>query len=520
MNQLFILFAFLLVNFAATAQNDIEWGKPVRISGTEALPPSVVGISGNRLHSVTKTWRSVALSLFDLTSLNIETEYNPNLKFGEIKLKCRQYFEFNGRLFLITSYADEEEQSKEHFLLNDYATIGTKQGQELVAMDYLKLAPIAHLAGNTNQAENLNECSAMTSKNGKLLLVQYRKGTKNSVSQTILFDDQMKEVARNTLEIPFKGFTVSSVQFSDDGMVYILGHVDSDYKLLAYNAYSGEIEETEIETSIDLYSSSLKLMDDKSFVIYGIYKGGNSGNCGLFIQKLDENFQNVFSQHKKLSLELKPDPETLSDDQLREQYYAFKLNNSVYADLRPTDYLLHDLLELENGDLVFHVEEYSSSVTYTEGTRVISSDGTHSSSGDSHSTHYDYGDITTINCSKDGVIKWSNTIEKTQESRNDWGVTSSFFTIAEDNNLILIYNETVSNNSANLNLREANKNRKVISMRIDNSGNTNKSVLIEAKGKNSINVMPKQCQKLSDNSFLLYTITKGKKRMLGRLTLN
>ena len=306
--------AILLCAFSYAQEEfdgDIRWGEEFLIKRKET-GPNPVGTADGNFYSTKGKKSKVYLQTFDLKSLSLEKEDELNLRYKEFPLKIVNSFVFGEKVVFITSYIDKP-RAKQFYLMHEY-----KGGTELGTP--IQLAEVAWSKKKvilTKKAmEKIKNSGAysfdfVTSDDMETMMVKYREEGSDDIL-TVLIDKDMNEVSRATMEIPYETFTVVTGRLSNTGRMYAVGYesttettdglIKREYKttgkyhILIYDAVEGDVEEFDLETEEDIVSVNLKILEDESFVVYGMHsKEDAKGVSGAFFIKMDAKRNQEYS---------------------------------------------------------------------------------------------------------------------------------------------------------------------------------------------------------------------------------
>ena len=123
----------------------------------------------------------------------------------------------------------------------------------------------------------------------------------------------------------------------------------------------------------------------------------------------------------------------------------------------------------------------------------------------------------------EGVITWKNKVKKRQHSTNDGGKYSSFFTLFQGDNIMMIYNDSEANmdetDEEDKKKRKVKRNTVAAIITLESDGEFSRKTFFDFENDEKRTLIPKMWEKMSENEMLLYTQASKKGRILGWVTL-
>ena len=119
----------------------------------------------------------------------------------------------------------------------------------------------------------------------------------------------------------------------------------------------------------------------------------------------------------------------------------------------------------------------------------------------------------------EGDITWKNKVKKRQHSTNDGGKYSSFFTLFQGDNIMMIYNDSEANMDETDEEDKKKRNTVAAIITLGSDGEISRKTFFDFKNDEKRTLVPKMCEKMSENEMLLYTQASKKGRILGWVTL-
>ena len=539
-----ILFAgaTLLLSTSVRAQDnfegEIKWGEPFQMKRKEIGPNPIGSINGS-FYS-TKSKRSalsysgnLQLMTFNLETLALQAEDEIDLEYGDFNLTLINSFIFGDKVAFITQYTDKKAKKK-HYLLHELEG-GTSLGKpiELAEVGWSPNKLIS-TKKSRETSKNTGEFSfrLLISDDHESMMISYENEA-TSGTQTILLDKNFNEVGRGVIDVPYEEFGVVEGRLSNTGRFYSVGYevekdestglikreidVAGDYHVLIYNAVNGELEDFDLNIEREIVSVGIKILEDESFVAYGMYSNDDAtGVSGAYFMKVDKERNVNYTERDEFAEDFITQHWTARQLRKAEKKKTRK-NPKKQAEPSLYSYIMHDLVVKDNGDMVLLAEQYYmyvTSHTYTDANGI---------SHTSYTYHYIYNDILAVNCTSEGVITWKNKVKKRQHSTNDGGKYSSFFTLFQGDNIMMIYNDSEANmdetDEEDKKKRKVKRNTVAAIITLESDGEISRKTFFDFENDEKRTLVPKMCEKMSENEMLLYTQASKKGRILGWVTL-
>ena len=526
---------YSLSNFAQSGfDGDIQWGEPFKINRKE-IGPDPIGVADGSFYATKRAKKKRILQSMDLETLIPDAEVELELKQNGEKVSLVNSFIFNDRVLFLTSRVDKK-AGKQHYYLHQLTSrLALGKGREIATTAWFK----RRMIGAKKNADKAAETGAFSfrfsvSDDKETLMIQY--GDASGATHILLMDKELDEVNRSIMTLPYETFQVVSARLTNNGLYYMVGYeegigetdglikrerkIAGDYHVLIYDAVTAELTDIDLEINNKIKSVAIKTLADGSSIAYGMYtKDKATGISGAFFQKINakndveyttlEEFEEDFitqfwSDRQKKKAEKKKNRKNQNK----------KVEPSLFS------YIMHDLAIKENGDVVLIAEQYYMRVT---------SHTYRDANGNTHTTytyHYYYNDIIAVNCKPDGEVTWKQKVKKRQYSINDSGYFSSFYTVVQGDEIYMIYNDKESNledSEEATTIREKRKQKRntvAAFITLEEEGDMDRKTLFDFSGEESKTLVPKRCERMSENEFLLYAEGGGKRmKVLGWLTL-
>jgi hypothetical protein len=340
-----------------------------------------------------------------------------------------------------------------------------------------------------------------------------------------LFDNKLDLITENKVELPYDNFSVRRIKVGDDGLVYFVGarmntevddsrlikrdvQVAENLEILVIDIESGDIESLDIILKDERFVTSFAIaIDDKGSIILSGLSNKGSGVTGAFYSKFDNNLREVVAGNYDFEDDFITT--TWSDRAKKKLDKKKKKANKKGEDASPNfyRYKLRDLIVKDDNSSTLLAEQYY--------VRVVTTTHTNANGGTYTTTtyYYYYNDVIAINFDQTGEIEWKTIVEKNQVSVNDGGYYSSFFTVTNENEINIIYNDTEASASDTdeagfMDKRKMKKNIVGVKVKLDADGNQTKEILFEFE-ENGLRLVPKICGQANDN--LVFTYARSKK---------
>lgn len=514
-------------------EGSIRWGEPMKLKRKESSP-TPIGSTESSFYSRKRVKKTQLVQKYSLESLALVKENELDLTYKGFDLNIVNDFIFADKVVFITYYIDKKAKEK-HYLIHELLK-DSKLGNtiELAVTEWSKKKIVlTQKALKKLKSSSAYSFEYIVSDDFESMLVSYQNN--DGDTETVLFNKDIEEVERTKMEIPFENFKRTSARLSNSGRLFMLGHEFTieetsglvkreiekrgDYHVLIHDAVTGDMENEKLDINKHIYESSLKILPDESVVVYGMYTNQTAkGVSGAFFQKLNSSLDVTFTSLEEFEESFITQFWTARQKKKAEKKKK-KKNPKKKAEPSLYSYIMHDLVIKENGDMVMLGEQYYmyvTSRTYTDA------------NGNSHTTytyHYIYNDIIAVNCTKDGEITWKEKVKKRQHSTNDGGYYSSFYTITQENNVYLMYNDKEGNMD---DAEEATSSKEKRELKRDNvaalitfgeEGETTRTTLFDYEGEESRNIVPKRCMKMGEKEIFLFAEMGKRTKILGWMNL-
>lgn len=529
-----ICLSYPLLNFAQSGfDGDIQWGEPFKINRKE-IGPDPIGVADGRFYATKRAKKKRILQSMDLETLTPDAEVELELKENGEKVSLVNSFIFNDRVLFLTSRVDKK-AGKQHYYLHQLTSrLALGKGLEIATTTWFK----RRMIGGKGNAEKAAETGAFSfrfavSEDKETLMIQY--GDASGATNIILMDKELNEVNRSIMTLPYETFQVVSARLTNNGLYCMVGYeeevgetdglikrdikIAGDYHVFVYDAVTAELTDIDLDINNKIKSVSIKTLEDGSSIAYGMYaKEMATGISGAFFQKITSEYDVDFTTLEEF------DEDFITQfwsDRQKKKAEKKKNRKNENKKVEPSlfSYIMHDLAVKENGDVVLIAEQYYMRVT---------SHTYRDANGNTHTTytyHYYYNDIIAVNCKPDGEVTWKQKVKKRQYSINDGGYFSSFYTVVQGDDIYMMYNDKEANLEDSeeattlLEKRQQKRNTVAAFITLDIDGEMDRKTLFDFSDEASRTLVPKRCERMSKNEFLLFTEGEKRMKILGWLTL-
>jgi len=491
----------------------IRWGEPIKVKKNSVS--SLIGIANNNVYLLNtqnplkpkKQQNFIQTS--PQNSLSIQSQ-NKDYKGNQLWLYSS--FIFSERLVFISSYYDKSNDEMVYLLYEN------NNGDPTNVIEIGKLKDVM-----AKRKYTMPQIGALISEDKKTLIITFD-------NEIIVFKENLQEISRNVLNL--YEYMAPGVSLADEIRLSIIGFdaITSENKsitkretmttggcsMLFYNGST--FEKIEIDISRTINSISSKMKDNGEIIVYGLYSNEEASSVsGAFFIEMNEKagIEKITTKDFEPGL-ITPYWKT---EKQREKAEQREVTGKENNDPVFYDYLIHDLIIKENGDMTLLAEQYhmfSTTHTYSvNGTPQITT-----------SDHYVYDDIIAVNYTKDNDIDWIKTVYKRQRTVDDRGRYSSFFATVHDNTIFLIYNDSEANagmqelEQTNTSQNKKARNNTLAAMySISEDGTIKHGKLFDFEEEAGRRLVPKACAKMTQNEIFLFTSSmKTYTPVLGLLT--
>jgi len=508
----------------------VTWGTPIDLAkGT--FGPNGIGVANGDFYATKFAKKKTYLQIYDAKSLSLKKESEIVMLYKTLKIVPVSYFVFGDKLIMVSSFKDKKAKKMTYYLheLEANGSFG-----KTIELAKFKLTKTPIIFGTVKNMEELRNSPMMSfnyiiSEDKNKMMVFHKtedqKDPKSLSMETTLLDGDLNEEASGQMIIPFEFLTLNQIRISNDGVLHALGYdmIESeeglkkrkvytvnDYYLFTYDPKENFYDQLPIEIEKDIVNSSLKVFEDGTLLVYGMFKNEEStGANGTFFLKINN--------------ELSVDFVTL--DEFEEDFISKHMTEKQKAkaekkgeEVGVQNYYIHELVVKENGEYVILTEQFdywvTSHTTYVNG-----------KASTTYTYHYVYGNIITSGCTPTGELTSRQLINKYQHTTNDGGFNSSFFTMVKGNTIYLIYNgkeaEMEDADEAETRKEKKQAKRKTVAaiVEITEDGEVSKKTLFNFEGDESRILAPRQCEKISNTEVFLYARMDKNTTILGKMEI-
>lgn len=526
MNRIIVLLLIFALSFSTANSQEskfsVKWGEAQKESRLSTLA-KVIPFSDDKTFVMRLQYKmfqfrpKMYLETLD-RNLNKKMSYKIESKKNGKKLFYEGVHNFDGKVYLFTSFKDNKNKENEFYK----QAINTKTGRPVNKVD--QIAEIDYAGKAKMNAGNFDY--ELSEDESKILIYNNLPYEKNAEEQfgIRVYDNDFKLLWEKDVTLPYveKFTSIQDYEVTNDGkVVVILKKFEEKVKFLKIRDYDMEIlifseEENEPQkypvAFEDYYLKELNVeTNNNSEIIFaGFYSEKKQDQIGgSFFVKIDSKDGEIVSESFK-----EFDIDFVTDYFKKMKAKKTKKKKSKKKNVDLVNYDFRELVVREDGGAYLVAEQFYIT-TYT----------TTDSNGRT-TTHYKYhyNNIAVVSIDAEGQIEWERKIPKRQVSTDDGGFYSSFSHHLKDDKLYFIYNEHAKNLVV-----EGGKIRNsyafafspkksiVVAYSFDKEGNKEIEELFNKKDSKTL-VRPKTCFQLNEDEHLLFG-QKGKKQKFGRLTI-
>jgi hypothetical protein len=315
--------------------------------------------------------------------------------------------------------------------------------QKLDALGKMSGDPLLLMEIGAEKADEEIQPDLIYSKDENFIACAMRSVAKDESNQeftAVIFDTSYVVRARKEISIPVKPklFGPITSVLSDDGNFYLLGIEfrsekrvknpgESFYKLISYNFKKDEVKYNDIIVENKFLTDVAINADNrnKRIVVSGFYSEKTAySTAGVFYYSLSED-----------SLVQTPVvTSTFTAEFLRKLVTEGRVKNNELV-----NYSIDRSVIRKDGGAAIVAESFNiSSRSYWDYYMQMWV----------YHYYYHYGNIIALSINPDGTILWSNTIQKDQNSTDDGGYYSSYFSAILNGRIISIYNKYIGEQSS------------------------------------------------------------------------
>ena len=304
-------------------------------------------------------------------------------------------------------------------------------------------SPVLLIETGAEKVDDENQPDLIFSHDENLIACAVRSVAKNDADQlyTIaIFDTALTVIARKEIHVPVKAklFGPITSVLSDAGNFYLLGIEfrtekriknpgESFYKLISYNYKKDSVARNEIRLE-NKYLTDVAISADnlnRRIVVSGFYSPNTTyTTAGVFYYALSEDSL----------LQTPVVTSTFTSDFLRKLNTQGRTKNNELI-----NYSIDRIVVRKDGGAAIVAESFNiSSRSYWDYYLQMWV----------YHYYYHYGNVIALSVNPDGSILWSNTIQKDQNSTDDGGYYSSYFSAIIHGKIMNIYNKYITEQSS------------------------------------------------------------------------
>jgi hypothetical protein len=391
---------------------------------------------------------------------------------------------------------------------------------------------------------------AISRDSSKIVIFTQQTGDKKQEEFTLaVFDSDFNDVWSKKAKLPYnrKSFDVEETQVDKNGNVYLLGVIYTEgsnriarrgkanfqYDLIAYMRDSTlDVQEYKINLK-DKFVTDLtfRVADDADLVFSGFYseKGVSSmkGTCFFKINPRTKDMTSVSTREFDFDFLT----ENLSQRN-KEKAKAASMSNDKSKEVELPAFNLDKLILRSDGGALLVAEQYFIEEQYQNNRYNSYGFGggfydpfydpwSYRGNGFNRQRdfYYNYNDIIVVNIRPDGEIAWAARIPKSQMSRNDGGIYSSYAMSTVADKLYFIYNEDPRNldpNRKKTYSESPDKSSVVVLAEVNKEGLVKRAPLFQNKEEGII-TRPKICRQIGRKEMAIYG-ESGRAYRFGTLT--
>jgi hypothetical protein len=303
--------------------------------------------------------------------------------------------------------------------------------------------PVLLLETGAERMDDEQQPDFIFSHDGTMVACAFRSVSKVNAEQlysVAIFDTAFTVLARKEIRVPIKAklFGPITSVLTDEGNFYILGIEyttekrvknpgESFYRLIAYSLKKDEVTHHEIRlenkflTDVAISADNL----NQRIVVSGFYSDKTTySTAGVFYYSLTEDSM----------VKTQVVTSTFTDEFLRKLVTEGRMKSNELVNYS----IDRSVLRKDGGAAIVAESFYITSRSYWDynlQTWV-------------YHYYYHYGNIIALSLNPDGTILWSNSIHKDQNSTDDGGYYSSYFSAIIDGKIMNIYNKYITDQSS------------------------------------------------------------------------
>jgi len=418
--------------------------------------------------------RKYKLTYFN-TALNLVWEKNLESFSNDAVIDAVTFF--NGKIVVISSL-----QKRSENLVNYYVTTYDNSG-----MPIQNDKPITSFSAGKYDYEK-SKVILSSGRNRIMIVTREYSGDNTQTVFAAVLDTSFTELEKKNVIIPFpvKSFDVTGYVVSDKNDVLLLGLSSEKIKVLSskrkidYYLYSSRTGDTVFK--------EFKISSDKNITGLGV-AFDNINNLAVFAGFFSERESYTGSGILYATLDMALNDEvkikTTSLDGPQNSRLRGERNSA--SGLSLIGYPIDRIVLRDDGGAVIVAEAaYTTEYSYYDSF----------SQSFTRRLEYHFESVAVISINVDGSIHWNAVVEKDQVSMDDGGVFSSFCSLLNSENLVILYNAEIT------------KRNKVLFATIDNKGTPTKGTSIAST--EGLLLLPKSGKQVGENAILVPAYLKRK----------
>ncbi len=525
MKKIFLLLLMAVCSHFLIAQPrpkevDITWGEKYRASKKTTLS-DVVGYDGTGIYAIKHISKGfyglnsyLALEHYD-NDMNQTRSVEIELKHNRDELSFEFMLQYNGRLYLFSSFKDQKE--KQNFLY--VQPINTHSLQQEGAPRL-----IAKISYEGEKKKNSGSFDYALSADSTKMLIFYNLPHNKKEKERFglhVFDQGMKEIWNKEITLPYEEelFDVERCKIDNAGNVHLLGMIYSEkrkvrrkgevnykYQVLSYRENGNSLTEYPVEIpDMFLTDMQIAITHHQDIICAGFYsEKGKHSIKGSYFVKVDGKTKAIKQKSIK---EFSADFITQHMSERKAEKTKRKIEKG--KDVEMYEYALDELVIREDGGVILVGEQYYVNVV------TFTSPGPNGIMNTRTTTYYNYNDIIVVNINPTGEIEWAQKIPKLQMTREDGGFFSSYSMAVVHDKMFFVFNDNPKNLSPKAgkshNFVPGRKESTVVLVALDRDGNQKKSPLFMS-GDAAVVIRPKVCEQISENELVVFGQRKKNQR--------
>lgn len=418
--------------------------------------------------------RKYKLTYFN-TGLNLQWEKNLEPVSNDAVIDAVTFF--NGKVIVISSL-----QKRNEGLVNYYVTTYDNAGTP-THID----KPVTSFSQIKNDYEK-SKVILSSNRNRIMIVTREYSGDDNQTVFAAVLDTSFAELENKNVIIPFpvKSFDVTGYVMSDKNDLLFLGVSSEKIKVLSskrkidYYLYSSR-------TGDSLFKE-FKISSDKNITGLGV-AFDNINNmavfAGFFSERESYTGSGIFYATLDMALNDEVKIKTTSLDGPENSRLRGERNST--SGLSLIGYPIDRIVLRDDGGAVIVAEAaYTTEYSYYDSF----------SQSFTRRLEYHFESVAVISINLDGSIHWNAIVDKDQVSMDDGGIYSSFCSMLNSENLVLLYNSEIT------------KRNKVVFATIDNKGTPTQGKSIAST--EGLLLLPKSGKQVAESSILVPAYLKRK----------